>query len=125
VSFYCRECNTLRSLKVVRRLEILRDARSDEITLQLVRCTKCGDTGVLVYEESRRGALDNESWSHTGYRVDTREWKIVEREFSRCPEPGNPRCACPIHQKYGSRDAGARWDGLKHIPVKDQYTVAG
>jgi len=122
--FYCRQCNTPKALKVVRNLEIYRDARSDEITLQLVRCTACGATGVLVYEESRRGALDSESWSHTGYWVDEREWKIAKREISRCLTPRNSRCTCPAHQKYGSRDASGRWDGLKEIPVKDPYTVA-
>lgn len=123
--FYCRQCNTQKSLKVVRNLEIYRDARSDEITLQLVRCAECRATGILVYEESRRGALDSESWSHTGYWVDEQQWKVVEKEISGCSDPRNPRCTCPAHQKYGGRDAGGRWDGLKHIPVKGQYTVVG
>jgi len=124
MSFRCPTCSRSQSLKIVQRLELPADARSDEITLQLARCTACRDTSVLIYEESRRGALDGESWSHTGYRVDTREWEVVEREISRCPDPRNPRCRCPAHQKYGSCDAGARWDGLKHIPLKGQYTVA-
>ena len=55
MSFACPECLT-KSLKITAKLELPPDSRSDEITVQVVACSRCGFAGVAVYEESRRGA---------------------------------------------------------------------
>ncbi len=66
--FQCPECST-KTLKITHKLELPPDSRSDEITLQIIECSGCGFGGIAVYEESRRGALDDDSFDHTGYRV--------------------------------------------------------
>jgi hypothetical protein len=99
-------------LTITHRLELPPDARSDEITLQVVRCMQCGFEGLAAYEESRRGALDSESWSHTGYEADKAGLRAFKRAVRACPRRGDPRCTCAAHERYGQRDAGGRWSGL-------------
>jgi hypothetical protein len=96
--FVCPQRAAPGCLKIVHCLELLSDARSDEITLQIVAC-------------SRRGSLDSEAFDHTGYRVSKDKVAELQRAISHCPEPGNPRCFCPVHHKHGRRDAGGGWDG--------------
>ena len=61
MAFVCPECHTSESLRITRSLELPPDSRSDEITLQIIRCSSCRFAGVAVYEESRRGRLDDET----------------------------------------------------------------
>jgi len=121
--FLCPECSTPRSLKIKARIELPPDNRSDEITLQVVECCRCRFAGIAVYEESRRGALDSESFSHTGYHVSARDLRALKRTIKQCPEPGNPRCGCPTHQALGGRDAGGRWNGLSRIEHTGAFQV--
>jgi hypothetical protein len=112
MSFTCPECRAGDALRIVRSLELPSDARSDEITLQIVSCNRCRFAGIAVYEESRRGALDDDSFDHTGYRVSKRDLAALRRAMASCPEPRNPRCRCPAHREYGRRNARGRWSGL-------------
>jgi hypothetical protein len=107
----------------VRRLELPPDARSDEITLQVVRCQACGFAGIAVYEESRRGGFGDDHWSHTGYRVPQEDVEAIEQALSRCPRPGNARCTCAVHRTYGRRDGGARWCGLDGIDLGSPFAM--
>jgi uncharacterized Fe-S cluster-containing radical SAM superfamily enzyme len=52
------------------------DSDSDENAIQVVGCAACGFQGIACYEESRRGALDSDSFRHTGYEVSA---EIVAR----------------------------------------------
>jgi hypothetical protein len=113
--FRCPECSTPKSLKIAHSLELSLDSRSDEITLQIVECSRCHFAGIAVYEESRRGALDDESFHHTGYHVDADDLRALKAMLVRCPDPRNHRCRCAAHRKYGRQDALGRWDGLSHI----------
>jgi hypothetical protein len=89
------------------------DGRSDEISLQIARCGRCGLAGIAVYEESRRGALGAESVDHDGYMVTAADLRAVQTLMKTCPDPKNARCTCAAHQQLGSRDAGGRWNGLE------------
>ena len=109
--FQCPECRQS-ALRITHRLELPPDARSDEITLQVVRCSQCRFEGLAVYEESRRGALDDESYSHTGYEAKKAALSALKVAIARCPDPGDPRCACAAHEEYGRRDTHGRWTGL-------------
>lgn len=66
--FICGKCNS-KSLTITNSFDLGPDNRSDDRFLQTIKCTRCGFKGIAVYEESRRGSFDSESWSHTGYVV--------------------------------------------------------
>jgi hypothetical protein len=109
--FQCPDCFTSNSLEIAASIELPADSRSDEIVLQLVACSACGFQALAVYEESRRGALDSESWDHTGYRVEVGELGSVRAAILRCPRPNQAGCPCPTHRDLGRTDAQGLWIG--------------
>ena len=110
MSFYCPDCQRP-TLEIGLRMELPSDSRSDEIAVQIVTCSACGFAGVGVYEESRRGALDSESWDHTVYRMPPAALEQLRQALRRCPDPANPRCPCESHQRLGRRNETGRWVG--------------
>ena len=108
MGFMCPKCNN-KTLEIIYRIELPSDARSDEITLQVIRCVGCNFEGIAIYEESRRGALDSETIDHYGYTLDSQELKSIKSLIKRCPEPSNPRCACDSHEKLNERNGFGRW----------------
>jgi hypothetical protein len=110
--FVCPECSSAGSLRITHSLELPPDSRSDEITLQIVRCVRCGFVGIAVYEESRRGSLDDESVDHTGYHASREDVLALQKAISACPAPRNARCRCATHRRLGHRGRSGRWDGL-------------
>ncbi len=104
MSFQCPECSSPGSLTITSKIELPQDSRSDEITLQVIQCGTCGFAGLAVYEESRRGSLDSDSFQHFGYHVDAADLQAVKEKIKRCPKPGNPRCQCSAHLELGKRD---------------------
>lgn len=107
----CPECQRA-SLKIGPRIEIPPDGRSDEIMVQILVCSVCRFAGLGVYQESRRGGLDDESVDHVAYRVPPADLKHIRQLIRACPHPRDRRCQCPSHLKLGSRDASGRWNGL-------------
>jgi len=75
-NFVCPECNE-KFLKITHSLPLGPDYRSDERLLQIIKCEGCNFEGVAIFEESRRGGLDSESWSHTGYKISKELLKKV------------------------------------------------
>ena len=120
--FICPECKRT-SLSITDRLELPADSRSDEITLQIVACASCSFKGIAVYEESRRGALDDESVDHAGYAVNQGDLTRLRRLIRACPDRGNPRCRCETHRQLGRRDRGARWSGLDEVALGDRFPM--
>jgi len=108
MEFQCPKCHN-KTLAIIYRIELPSDARSDEITLQVIRCGGCNFEGIAIYEESRRGALDSETYDHYGYSLDSQELKSIKALIKRCPEPANPRCICDSHQNLNERDGFGRW----------------
>lgn len=105
----CPECRA-HGLKVTRRLELAPDYRSDEIALQIIRCVRCGFGGIAIYEESRRGALDSESWSHWGYPASASAVRALEEKMKQCPDPHNPKCGCAVHLEFHRSGPASDWE---------------
>lgn len=114
MTFRCPRC-AAGALTITTALELPADARSDEIAVQLLACRACGFTAAGVYEESRRGAPDEESWEHYGLPVESGEMSRLRELLGRCPRPGDAACNCPAHRLLGSRDAGGRWRGVEQV----------
>ncbi len=108
MSFICPECNAS-SLTITHKIELPPDGRSDEITLQIVKCGACGFRGTAVYEESRRGSLDSDSWHHDGYHMEADDVDTLQRLIQQCPEPGKDDCQCPTHLSLGKTDERGIW----------------
>lgn len=121
--FFCPDCSAPGSLGIVRSLELPPDSRSDEITLQVVECSRCGFAGIAVYEESRRGALDSESFDHVGYRVGADDLKALREAVETCPAPDNWRCGCSVHRRLGRKDASGRWTGLDDLRREGTFAM--
>jgi hypothetical protein len=121
--FVCPECRTPGSLKITHRIELPSDSRSDEIAVQIVKCSRCPFHGVAVYEESRRGALDSESVDHYGYKVKAADLKSLINKIKKCPNPKNARCRCPSHRSLGRTNSWGRWQGLADIKVQGTFPM--
>ncbi len=122
MSLICPECSNA-TLEVASSLELPPDSRSDEITVQIVRCSECGFAAAAVYQESRRGALDGESVDHAGYRLPAGELRRLERLLRSCPRPGDWRCECKAHRKLRVQDVAGRWIGMRGLPHEGVFRV--
>ncbi len=108
--FVCPDCRGT-ALMIVASMELPPDGRSDEITVQVVRCAACRLIGVAAYEESRRGDLTSEAWTHLGYRLPELLAMELLSLIRSCPAPASISCTCTAHQEIG-RVAGAHWAGV-------------
>ena len=107
-SFLCPDCDGA-TLVSGPGIELPPDSRSDEISLQALCCTSCSFRGIAIYRESRRGALDSESWEHLGYRVPQSVLVSVQDAIALCPEPGRRSCRCTAHVLLGAQDSQGAW----------------
>jgi len=105
VALRCPECGGS-GLRIQATMELGPDHRSDERSIQALRCPDCGLTAVGMYEESRRGALDSESWSHTGYPAGVKALAALKRLVRSCPAPKDPRCKCAAHRQLDQAVGG-------------------
>jgi hypothetical protein len=117
----CPSCSGSGSLYIASSIELPSDSRSDEITLQVVKCARCGFEGIAVYEESRRGSLDDDAFSHIAYRVSDADLQRLERAIHSCPRPRDPRCKCSAHRRLGRKDPGGRWSGLDDVDLQEAF----
>ena len=109
MAFSCPNCGSPRSLTIEVSIALPPDNRSDDIMLQTVRCNACRFRGAAVYEESRRGSMDSESWDHRGYIVDESDLNWLANTINRCPSRKNTKCRCPAHKELGRKDETERW----------------
>jgi len=123
MSFLCPECSNKKSLQIIRSIELASDTRSDEITLQVVRCRDCDYEGLAVYEESTRGALDSETFDHYGYDVDRESLRSIHATIKRCPKPKDRWCKCKSHEKLNQRDPIGRWVRPGYAPNQKIYPI--
>ena len=121
--FLCPECSSHGSLRITHKIGLPPDSRSDEITLQIVKCSDCGFEGIAVYGESRRGRLDEELVQHTGYRVTKGDLRSLRKTMRGCPQPGNWRCKCKAHQKLARTDASGRWNALHELEIQESFAL--
>jgi hypothetical protein len=122
IPFLCPQCKA-GSLKIVSSIELAPDSRSDEISVQIIKCSHCGFNGLALYEASRRGALNRESVAHRGYYVNPAKLSALHRLIKQCPEPRNSRCLCEVHRAIGNVNAYGRWNGLKDIFNTASFTI--
>ena len=122
MAFYCPLCES-GSLKILKAIDLKPDSRSDEIVLQVVGCSQCGFKGLASYEESRRGALDSESWDHTGYQVDPADLKTIANWIDSCPDRRDVHCQCQAHQTLRQRNRNGRWNALDKFEMKGSFTL--
>ena len=94
----CPACGATR-LRVAESMELGPDDRSDEVTLQIVRCGGCDLASVAVYEESRRGPLGEESVSHCAFPTDAEALEEVMAIFASCRRPRDADCTCRGHRR--------------------------
>lgn len=83
MAFLCPDCSNP-SLKIIKSLECSPDAVWDEVSLQIILCSKCGFEGAALYRESRRGA--SETAYHTGFRLSEENLGMVRYAV----QSGNP-----------------------------------
>lgn len=122
MGFACPQCSE-NNLAIGRSIELPADSRSDEITLQVVKCEHCGFGGVAVYQESRRGALDSEAWEHVGYQINDPDLKIIVDLISACPQPLDAGCHCFSHRSLGEQNDQGRWSGLNTFNVTSTFAM--
>ena len=118
----CPRCLAL-SMKITSSIELPPDSRSDEITVQTLKCSKCGFAGLGVYEESRRGRLDSESIDHRGYYMDDSSLASIERMIRQCPEPNQSGCQCRIHRFLSCVNEFGKWNWLDKIAHKETFKL--
>lgn len=123
MAFKCPECSNPRSLKIIEVIELPPDNRSDEITLQLIKCTNCSFKGLAVYEESRRGEIGREFVSHIGYKVNRAKASLLRKYIHNCPNPKNIHCNCDTHQMIGTKDQNGRWNGLAKFEIGEGFIL--
>ena len=121
--FVCPDCSRHGSLNIVLSIELPPDSRSDEITIQIVECSDCRFAGIAVYEESRRGPLDSESFHHTGYHVSKSQLRDLRKAIRSCRDRKNWRCRCPAHRMLSRTDAGGRWIALRDLETTEAFPV--
>jgi len=123
MSFHCPECSQRESLRILKRIELAPDARSDEISLQVIRCDTCGFQGLAAYEESSRGALGSESVDHYGYTADAQSIKSVISLINQCPAPRDSGCKCTSHRHLNLRDTTGRWINPGYEPGQRTFPI--
>jgi hypothetical protein len=110
-AFLCPACG-LPQLAIKYGISLSPDSRSDEIEVQLVECDACDFEGAAIYEESRRGALDSESVSHLGYRLNEWQYVSLKKQIRVCTQRDNAQCECYSHTVLGRQDEDGRWQGI-------------
>jgi hypothetical protein len=119
--FLCPDCGTA-TLAIVASLELPPDSRSDEITVQAIACVKCGFAGAAAYEESRRGSLDSECWTHEGFRMPAERASALRELLLTCPSPRNGACTCRAHRELGQA-ADGQWAGLGAWGTTERFAL--
>ena len=99
----CPGC-AMRSLRIQCALELPANACYDEVQVQALTCSQCGLLAVGAYQESRRGALGDESVHHGAYALTQTGMQRLLALLQDCPEPDNPGCGCAAHQVFEGGD---------------------
>jgi len=110
-------------LNIVSKIELPPDNRSDEVTLQVVKCASCGFQAVAIYEESRRGTLGTESWNHTGFRVAKNTLAAIRKTIKQCPNPTHCRCQCPAHHLLTQLFTSGTWQGVNTLNYGNSFSM--
>ena len=88
MEFICPRCRGV-SMKITSNIDLPPDSRSDEVSIQIIKCSKCGFAGLGIHEETRRGKLDSESVNHRGYYLDDSTLASLEKRISNAQSQRN------------------------------------
>lgn len=122
MSFICPQCSA-KTLTITSRIELESDIRSDEVRLQIVECSTCDFNGVAVYEESRRGALDSDSYDHYGYKLSAASVQSLKHLINACPDTNNTSCSCLTHRTLNRADKNGRWNALDNFEKQGYFSM--
>lgn len=114
MAFVCPDCSKS-SLEVFNFIELPYDSRSDEIRVQTLECTACPFIGAGIYEESRRGSFEHDSWEHSCFRMELNHFHALKNMIKKCPDPSNYDCSCFSHKGLGVTNDLGRWQGLANL----------
>jgi hypothetical protein len=78
MSLRCSNCNKP-YLQITLSADIDPGYNFDERTIQIIECASCDFKGIGIYEESRRGSLDSESFNHIAYYSPIEKVKLLEK----------------------------------------------
>jgi hypothetical protein len=120
--FECPECKR-GGLSISVAITLPPDSRSDDIILQIVRCRYCKLRAAAIYEESRRGNFDSESWDHRGYRIGREELAELNRLIKSCRTRRDKRCDCPAHRALGQKNEYGRWQAPFEIDWERSFPM--
>lgn len=121
--FICPDCLNSGSLEILESLQLPADERSDDITIQIIACENCRFRGLAIYEESRRGSWDEDTFEHSGYRLDAVKLEELIALIRRCPNPKDASCRCGTHQLLGLTDLFGRWKGLERFDLTKTFPM--
>lgn len=122
MTFICPTCSK-DSLMIDSSIELPPDSRSDEISVQIVRCFECGFVGLAIYEESRRGSLDSETFHHQGYYVVDTLLNSIRETIESCPNPKKSRCKCYAHKTIYQINEHGTWNWLEKLPLIKEFQM--
>jgi len=122
MAWICPTCETPH-LEAGEGLELPADALWDEISFRLAACSTCGFRAAAVYQESRRGSLEDDTWQHAGYSLDPSTYDLLRDMLRACPNPADKRCACPVHHQLGQTDPHGEWNGLQPYTPGAQFWI--
>jgi hypothetical protein len=120
--FICPSCS-ISSLIIDSSIELSPDSRSDEISIQLVKCLECNFIGLAIYEESRRGSLSSESLHHHGYYVANTLLSSIKETIESCPDPKNSKCKCAAHCILNQVNEFGRWSWLENVSLIKEFQM--
>lgn len=83
-------------MSIVRVIDLGPDDYSDEVSLQVMRCSACNAGVIAVYEESRRGS--DARWHHDGWPATDDMIAELDAGIAACPTPRKYRCSCATHR---------------------------
>lgn len=118
----CPKCNQKKMI-ISSNLELPGDSRSDEISLQILECLNCDFKGIGVYEESRRGAIDSDSYDHRGYIVNEETLQFFREKIKQCTQPRNTKCECNAHRHFYKLNMHGRWSFLDEVKIKNSFNI--
>jgi Zn ribbon nucleic-acid-binding protein len=97
MAFLCPKCDQPR-LEIELSIELPADDSWDENSVQLAACQACGLRAITLYQESRRGSLQDEAWQHFGAVISAEAYQLLAEMFSGCPAPMDRSCRCTAHR---------------------------
>jgi hypothetical protein len=120
--FTCPSCLAA-SMEITSSIELPHDNRSDEISVQILKCSKCDFAGLGIYEESRRGRLNSKSFHHRAFYVNNSVLESIEKMIKQCSKPKYPNCKCKIHRSLDCVNKNGRWNWHEKIPHKKTFKL--